>query len=95
MVNTFDKFANDQFERLDLYTTVIVRAHGDKHPEFRDIRSSFEKIQEKYRKITDLTSEYQTLREVTNDYTVPADTCETTESTFDLLKKSDELYSKA
>lgn len=97
MAKNFNQFANEQFETLNLYTTAIVRAHGNHHPEFKDIRNAFENIQAKYNKDAraDLTSEFKKLREVTNNYSAPADTCETTVASFALLKEADTLYTNA
>lgn len=94
MGTNFDSFKNEHFEKLDLYTTAIIRAHGENHPEFTDIRSSFEKIQTADAE-QDLTDEFKNLQELTNDYQAPADTCETVVATFDLLKQADELYTNA
>ena len=96
MTRNFNQFTEEEFEKIDLYTKAIVRAHGDHHPEFANIRHSFESILEKQAdEDADLTAEFKDLREVTNNYNVPADTCETTVATFDLLKEADELYTNA
>lgn len=97
MAKNFEQFTKEEFEKLDLYTTAIVRAHGEHHPEFTDVRATFEMIQEKSSQNTgaDLTAEFTKLREVTNHYHAPTDTCETTVATFDLLKEADELYTNA
>lgn len=96
MTRNFNQFTEEEFEKLDLYTKAIVRAHGDHHPEFAEIRRSFENILEKHtNENPNLTSEFKDLREATNNYNTPADTCETTVATFDLLKEADELYTNA
>ena len=94
MAKDFESFKNENFEKLDLYTTAIIRAHGERHPEFTDIRQSFEKIQTTGVN-EDLTGEFENLQALTNDYQAPADTCETVVATFDLLKQADELYTNA
>src|SRR5699024_6953705 len=94
MAKDFESFKNENFEKLDLYTTAIIRAHGEHHPEFTDIRQSFEKIQAADAN-EDLTGEFENLKEFTNDYQAPADTCETVAATFELLEQADKLYTNA
>src|SRR5699024_4099630 len=41
---TFNEVITNHFEKLDLYTTAITRAHGKNHPEAFEVRELFETI---------------------------------------------------
>lgn len=89
-MTTYRKFANKNFEKLDLYTTAITRAHGKNHPEAFEVRDLFEQIQEKTRAGNlDVSAEFNRLRQVTNEYTVPDDVCETYAAVYSMLSEAD------
>lgn len=93
---TFKEFVNTNFEKLDLFTTAITRAHGKNHPEAFDVRKLFEAIHEKINEsgpnIPTLDDELKQLRTVTNDYKIPNDVCETYASVYEMLQTLDQLY---
>ena len=95
-IRTFNKVVEDDFSKLDLYTTAITRAHGENHPEAFEVRELFEKINAK---VTDagtskpnLDEEFTKLREITNHYTIPEDVCETYAGTYNMLSELDKSY---
>lgn len=86
---------NKNIEKMELYTPVVERVHGKSHPEFYKVRSLFDKINEKTKKHSDdleLVSEFNELRELTNNYQVPDDVCETYEAVYNMLKELDKAY---
>lgn len=93
---TFRNYFNANLETLDLYTTAITRAHGESHPEAFEVRDLFESIKEKVAKtdadIPELEAEFVKLREITNDYEVPSDVCETYAAVYDMLETADSEY---
>ncbi len=44
---TFNEVITNHFEKLELFTTAITRAHGINHPEAFEVRELFERISEK------------------------------------------------
>lgn len=83
-------------EKLDLYVPVVARVHGGSHPEFHKVRKLYDEINAKINKAgaekPDLENEFKQLREITNDYTVPGDTCESYEAVYNMLAEIDEAY---
>ena len=63
---TFNEVITNHFEKLDLYTTAITRAHGKNHPEAFEVRELFEKISKKVKDAgtnkPDLDAEFAQLR---------------------------------
>ncbi len=88
----FEKYS----DVLEKYVPVVDKVHGGHHPEFHDVRAAYEAIVEKVGKTgydeADLTSEFDKLLEVTDNYELPGDVCETYEAVFKMLKEMDASY---
>lgn len=95
-IKPFKELVNDYFSKLDLFTTAITRAHGKSHPEAFDVREIFEVINSKVEATEsskpNLNEEFSKLREITNNYTIPEDVCETYEGVYNMLSELDESY---
>lgn len=95
-IATFDEVVAQHFEKLDLFTTAITRAHGKSHPEAFEVRELFETIDKKVNEAgTDkpnLDAEFSQLRTVTDHYTIPEDVCETYASVYNMLSEADKAY---
>ncbi|MFL2116476.1 iron-sulfur cluster repair di-iron protein, ric [Marinilactibacillus psychrotolerans] len=93
---TFNEVITNHFEKLDLYTTAITRAHGKNHPEAFEVRELFETISGKVKDVgtnkPDLDAEFAQLRKITDNYTIPGDVCETYAGTFEMLSEVDKAY---
>ncbi|WP_373850053.1 iron-sulfur cluster repair di-iron protein, ric [Jeotgalibaca porci] len=96
-MTTVNDFINTNHEKLDLYTTAITRAHGKNHPEAFDVRELYTQVEVKVKAAgadkPNLDSEFEKLREVTNNYTIPKDVCGTYEAVYKSLEEADKLYS--
>ena len=96
MMTTFDQVKERNLERLELYVPVVARVHGGSHPEFHDVRKVFDAISAKIREAganrPELEDEFNELRQVTDNYTVPTDVCETYEAVYNMLAELDEAY---
>lgn len=83
-------------QKLKQYVPVVAKVHGGSHPEFHQVRDLFDTILEKTKeagtKRPDLGHEFARLREITNDYTVPGDVCESYEAVYDMLAELDKAY---
>lgn len=92
----FNEVVENYFEKLDLYTTAITRAHGKNHPEAFEVRELFEVINEKVKEVgmdtPNLDEEFTQLRKITNNYTIPSDVCETYAGVYNMLSEVDESY---
>ncbi|MBG9984977.1 iron-sulfur cluster repair di-iron protein, ric [Aerococcaceae bacterium DSM 111022] len=87
------EYLTENQEKLDLYTTAITRAHGKNHPEAFAVRDLYTELEaavfnDKKEKTTRVFKE---LRQVTSNYEMPNDVCETYEATFHMLEKMDQL----
>ena len=84
-------------EKLEMYVPVVARVHGGTHPEFHEVRKVFDVLREKMQAAgtakPDLTDEFAQLRQITGNYQVPGDVCETYEAVYTLLQELDEAYS--
>lgn len=93
---TFNEVKENQLKTLVKYVPVVDRVHGAHHPEFHEVRSIFETIVEKTKSAgnnkPELTIEFIRLREVTSNYKVPGDVCETYEAVYNILEVVDKAY---
>jgi len=93
---TFKDIVEKDFSTLDLYTTAITRAHGKNHPEVFEVREVFEvmklKIETEGIKDSNLEPEFAQLRNITNNYYIPEDVCETFEGVYNMLAEADKEY---
>lgn len=96
MAEQFHELFTNYFEKLDLYTNAITKAHGKSHPEAFKVRELFEVINKKVKNggdsKTDLKVEFTQLREVTANYAIPEDVCETYAATYRMLSELDHAY---
>ena len=95
MKNTkFNETKATHIEKLEQFTPIVERVHGEHHPEFFDVRKLFDQLNEKLQanNNADLTEEFSKLREVTNHYEVPNDVCETYEAVYNMLEDLDQAY---
>jgi iron-sulfur cluster repair protein YtfE (RIC family) len=91
---------NNAMERnlitLSQYVPIVARVHGGSHPEFLEVRRVFNQLHDKIRAAEDqqpeLNHEFQELRQITNNYTVPTDVCESYEAVYKMLSELDRAY---
>ena len=66
------------------------------HPEFHEVHKTFDaiikKTEEAGTKIPELNEEFAHLREITDNYTLPGDVCESYEAVYKMLAELDEAY---
>ena|SRR5690625_3422417 len=95
-ITSFNEIVDNYFEKLDLFTTSITRAHGKSHPEAFEVRELFETMHSKVKEAgtnkPNLDDEMNQLRNVTSNYTVPGDVCETYASVYNMLSEVDKSY---
>ncbi len=98
MINmmTFNKAMEKHFKILKQYVPIVARVHGASHPEFHEVHNLFQalntKIEEAGSGMPKLNNEFAKLREITNNYTVPGDVCESYEAVYKMLAELDSAY---
>jgi iron-sulfur cluster repair protein YtfE (RIC family) len=97
-ISNFRKKSNVLFPVLVQYVPVVDRVHGEHHPEFHEVRRLFEIIYQKAEasssEIPDLHGEFSQLKEITLDYAIPNDVCETYEAVYEMLKQLESAFTK-
>lgn len=92
----FDAVKTRNLERLSQYVPIVARVHGGSHPEFHNVKSVFEQLRTKIQAAGSdkpkLDSEFQELRQITDNYTVPGDVCESYEAVYNMLSELDNAY---
>ncbi len=95
---TFNQEKEMHLKTLKQYVPVVARVHGGSHPEFHEVHKVFDiitkKIEDAGENRPELHEEFVMLREITGDYTVPSDVCESYEAVYSMLFELDKAYSK-
>jgi iron-sulfur cluster repair protein YtfE (RIC family) len=93
---TFHEVTERRFKTLELYVPIVARVHGGNHPEFHEVRKLFDVINQKTKAAgserPELNEEFAKLREITNNYTIPSDVCESYEAVYNMLAEADKAY---
>lgn len=86
------------FTKLKQYVPIVDRVHGGNHPEFHEVRKLYDIITEKTKDAgasnPELNKEFAKLREITDNYRVPEDVCESYEAVYSMLAELDKAYHK-
>lgn len=92
----FNKTVKKLMPTLEKFVPIVDKVHGKHHPEFHDVRKIFDTINDKAKEAgaekPDLSQEFTLLREVTDNYTVPGDVCESYEAVYKMLSELEESY---
>lgn len=92
----FNQAKETHFKTLKQYVPIVSRVHGGSHPEFHEVQKLFDAINMKIKAVgsnkPELEEEFAKLREITNDYTVPGDVCESYEAVYRMLAEIDNAY---
>jgi len=93
---TFNEAKEKYFERLEQFTPIVQRVHGDNHPEFHEVKNLWDQINGKTQAADldkpELDDEFKGLRQTTDNYTVPDDVCESYEAVYTMLSEIDKAY---
>lgn len=94
--STFNQIKESHFKTLEQYVPIVARVHGGNHPEFHEVRKVFDTIIKKTNEAgaakPELKEELAKLREITDNYTVPNDVCESYEAVYKMLAGLDKAY---
>jgi iron-sulfur cluster repair protein YtfE (RIC family) len=93
---TFKEITKNNMKTLGQYVPIVARVHGDNHPEFHEVHKLFDiinsKIKEAGSEKPELNAEFTKLREITDNYTVPDDVCESYEAVYNMLAEVEKAY---
>ncbi len=93
---TFNEAKKNHIKKLEQYVPIVARVHGGNHPEFHEVHELFDRINKKIKEAglekPELNDEFAKLREITNNYTVPGDVCESYEAVYNMLSQLDKSY---
>ena len=93
---TFSEAKKNHIKKLEQYVPIVARVHGGNHPEFHEVHELFDRINKKIKEAglekPELNDEFAKLREITNNYTVPGDVCESYEAVYNMLSQLDKSY---
>ncbi|NLZ92714.1 MAG: iron-sulfur cluster repair di-iron protein, ric [Firmicutes bacterium] len=95
-MSIFNEVKERNLARLEQFVPIVARVHGGTHPEFHDVHKLFAEITAKIKEAgsekPELDLEFKQLREITDNYTVPCDVCESYEAVYNMLAELDEAY---
>ena len=89
--NSYATVKKQYFKTLKQFVPIVERVHGSHHPEFYEVRKLFNEI---VKEESTLVPVFEKLREVTDNYTVPEDVCESYEAVYKMLEALDTAYHK-
>lgn len=91
---SFYKTHKKLFQTLEQYVPVVDKVHGAAHPEFHEVRRLFDSIDKKAKEKDSepggCRAEFEELRAITSNYTIPQGVCESYEAVYDMLARLDE-----
>lgn len=95
-MSTFNEVKKNLFPTLEKFVPIVARVHGKHHPEFHEVRKLFDTINEKIKEAgserPELNEDFTKLREITDNYRVPGDVCESYEAVYNMLAEVEEAY---
>ena len=98
MKTNFNEIRESEFQKLEFILPVVKRVHGNSHPEIFEVGKVFDEINSKTAEADKgtllLNNEFEQLRNITNNYTVPSGACESYSAVYKSLKKVDNAYSQ-
>ena len=92
----FNQVKETHLKTLAQYVPVVARVHGGNNPEFHQVHKVYDRLAKKVKDARagkpDLVDEFVKLREITDNYTVPGDVCESYEAVYNMLAELDRAY---
>lgn len=92
----FDQAKAAHMKKLEQYVPIVAKVHGKAHPEFHEVHELFNKINAKIKEAgserPELNEEFTELREITDDYAIPIDVCESYAAVYNMLSELDKAY---
>jgi regulator of cell morphogenesis and NO signaling len=94
MKKEFLQLIEQNWNLLSQFVPIVTRVHGKEHPEFLEVKKEFDLMNEKInnKNYNDLKVNFDNLKNITNNYLVPSDVCETYEACYKMLEKLNNNY---
>lgn len=96
MKTKFNEIKESELQKLGFILPVVKRVHGGSHPEIFEVGKVFDQINSKTEQAgseaPQLNDEFNQLRKITNNYTVPGGVCESYAAVYKILGKIDKAY---
>lgn len=96
MNKTFKEAKIENIEKLEQFLPIVERVHGGNHPEIFKVGKLFNQLNTKIKRSKEdpaLDQEFIALRELTSNYEIPDDVCESFEAVYNMLESLDQAYS--
>lgn len=95
-MKTFDQVLAVHEKNLATYVPVVARVHGESHPVFYEVQKDYDEMVGliNNKEVSELKPVFENLRQITDNYRIPSDTCETYEAVYKMLSELDEAYSQ-
>jgi regulator of cell morphogenesis and NO signaling len=94
--STFGELVKRHGPTLKQYVPIVDKVHGGNHPEFHEVRAVYERLSDKIQDAgwdkAELREEFASLREITANYAVPGDVCESYAAVYTMLGALDAAY---
>jgi iron-sulfur cluster repair protein YtfE (RIC family) len=90
--NSYAAVKKQYFKTLKQFVPIVERVHGSHHPEFYEVRKLFDAI---VKEESALDSIFEKLQEVTDNYAIPEDVCESYEAVYKMLEALDHSYNES
>lgn len=90
----FSRVYESNKEKLEMYVPVVARVHGPSHPEFYQVKEHYDALVAHIGGENNdmIGKEFESLKEVTNNYKVPEDTCESYQAVYEMLESLNRAY---
>ena len=86
-----NKKVETEMKELALFVPIVAKVHGAHHPEFYQVRENFHQLETSLE--TNDTKQipiiFENIRQITDNYTVPDDVCESYARVYELLEQLD------
>lgn len=75
------------FEKLDIFLPVVKKVHGKHHEEIFKVDDEYNQIKENIGRRDRLVEIFNNIRQLTNNYEIPDDVCESYEEVYNMLEE--------
>ncbi len=94
-MQNFKDVVERNLKKIELYSPIVARVHGDAHPEFLELKKVIDVLILKIKNNNlELDEEFDKANKITNGFTLPEGVCETYTEVYFLLKELKDTYKR-